>query len=313
MKFFALGLVTALFAPASETVLVKKTDGAWIEGRTEARTIDLNAQKIPLAQVLSVHAGGDASESEKTRIQAGLAAVQGSDRAQRDQAVEDLTFIGVPVVTPLLDIYKDTDQHEPRPLYRLFERVMPSIADGFDRHPSLVRLKGGVMQRGNLGAGSILVDGKKIDWKDIRFLAVKQKWVERTNVQVHSLKHSTQIEYWDSGILTTPQSMVDVSARGFARLSWKEDGWASDPNGLTKPGSPAYKSHLWDGQPFGALVARVGATGEVFFVGKTLHKTAPKAGRLQLAVNDNRHWQNNIGGYQVTVKVSEAYDAGEGQ
>jgi len=127
------------------------------------------------------------------------------------------------------------------------------------------------------------------------------------------LKHSTQIEYWDSGIIASQSSILDVAAKGFARLSFKEDGWASDPNGLTKPGSPAYKSHLWDGQPFGALVARVGSAGEVFFVGKTFHKAVPKAGRLQFAVNDNRHWQNNVGTYTVTVKVTDAYDVGEAQ
>ncbi len=309
LLFFSLSLC----AFASETVLIQKTDGAWVEGKTDARTVQLGTQKIAITQVLSVQNGAAASASEQARIQAGLAAIQGSERAPRDQAVEDLTTLGIPVVTPLLEAYKDTDQHEPRPLYRLFERVMPSIADGFDRSQSLVRLRGGALQRGALGAGSITVDGKKIDWNEIRFLAVRQRLVERASAQVHSLKHSTQIEYWDSGIIGTAASTMDVVAKGFSRLSWKDDGWATDPNGLTKPGSPAYKSNLWDGHPFGALVAKVGATGEVFFVGKAFHKTVPKAGRIQFAINDNKHWQNNIGTYTVSVKVTDAYDAGEAQ
>ena len=37
------------------------------------------------------------------------------------------------------------------------------------------------------------------------------------------------------------------------------DSWASDADGLKKPGSPAYNTNLVDGHPFGALVGRVGS------------------------------------------------------
>ena len=106
---------------------------------------------------------------------------------------------------------------------------------------------------------------------------------------------------------------MDIAAHGFARLSWNEDGWSSDPDGLKKPGSPAYKTHLVAGHPFGALVGRVGAAGPVFFIGKQATKTGLPAGRLSLAVNDNPHWQNNVGSYTVTLTATDAYDLGEAQ
>lgn len=299
---------------SAETVWIQKTDGSRVEGTTNAKSISFGGRDVPLAQVLSLHTGNPATELEKSRIAAAIADVQGTDRAKRDQAVEDLTVLGIAAITPLLEAYKDTDQHEPRPLYRLFERVIPSNADQFNREQSLLRRKGGALERGVVsGDSTIVVDGKSIALRDIRMLAVRQKVVERNAVPVHSLKHSTQIEYLDTGVIASATSMLDATATGFARLSFKEDGWASDPNGLTKPGSPAYKSHLWDGQPFGALVARVGSAGEVYFVGKQHRKTVPKAGRLQLAINDNRHWQNNLGTYTVTLKVTDAYDVGAAQ
>jgi hypothetical protein len=311
MLSFALLPVMLLSA---ETVWIQKTDGSRVEGKTDTKSISFGGKPVALAQILSLHTGAPATDAEKARITAAIAEVQGTDRAKRDQAVEDLTVYGVAAITPLLEAYKDTDQHEPRPLYRLFERVIPSNADGFNREQSLLRRKGGAMERGVVsGDATIVVEGQSVSLKDIRLLAVRQKVVDRTAVPVHSLKHSTQIEYLDSGILLSPTSMLDVTATGFARLSFKEDGWASDPNGLTKPGSPAYKSHLWDGQPFGALVARIGSSGEVFFLGKQHHKAAPKAGRLQLAINDNRHWQNNLGTYTVTIRATDAYDAGAPQ
>lgn len=294
---------------ASHVVLIRTTDGNVVEGETSLGSVG----SVKIDRILSVHSAAPASDKEKERIEAGIAAMQGKDRKARDLAVEELTAIGLPVMTPLLKAYKDTDQHEPRPLYRLFERIIPSYADGFDRSLSLIRLKGGEAVRVALPAdGAVEVKGTKIPWSSIRTLAVRQKLVTRS-MPVHSLKHSTQIEYLDTGVRLTASSKLDTTARGFVRLSWDTDGWASDANGLTKPGSPAYKTNLVDGHPFGALVARSGAGGEVFFLGAKAAKTGLAAGRLQLAVNDNAHWQNNLGTYTVTLSATDAYDLGDAQ
>ena len=316
---FAFALLLPLVAwTASHRVLIRTTDGRMVEGDTALASIGTGATAIRLERVLSIHNGAPASDSEKGRIEAGLAAVQGSDRKARDLAVEELTAIGLPVMTPLLKSYKDTDQHEPRPLYRLFERIIPSYADGLDRTASLIRLRGGETMRTALpAAGAVEVktaDGQiaKLNWGEIRMLAVRQKLVNRS-MAAHSLRHSTQIEYLDTGVALTASSKLDSTARGFVRLSWDTDGWASNANGLEKPGSPAYKTNLVDGHPFGALVARIGAAGDVFFLGAKASKTGLAAGRLRLAVNDNGHWQNNLGSYTVALSATEAYDLGDAQ
>ncbi|MEZ5356474.1 MAG: hypothetical protein R2762_27895 [Bryobacteraceae bacterium] len=305
---------------AANWVLIRTVDGESVEGQTNLRTLKLSGAgapaTLPIEKVLSVHSAAPASEFEAGRITAGLAAIQSTDRKARDQAVEELTAIGLPVLTPLLETLKDTDQHEPRPLYRLFERLIPGYADGFDRTLALIRVPGPDALRAQLPAGSVDVrtasgEAMSLPWAKIRSLAVRQNRTRRT-FQVHSLKHSTQIEYLDSGVVLAPSSKLDSTARGFVRLSWQTDSWASDPNGLTKPGSPAYKSHLFDGHPFGALVGRAGAAGEVFFLGAKQSKSG-LSGRLRLAVNDNRHWQNNLGAFLVTLTVTDAYDLGDPQ
>lgn len=288
-----------------------------MEGQIQTKSLRIQATEVRLDQILSVHNAAPASDFEKGRIEADLAAIQGSDRSARDAAVQELTAIGIPAMTPLLKTLKDTDQHEPRPLYRLFERLMPSYADGFDRTLTLVRLKTGEALRGTLAEESLDVTpagGQKvaIPWAKIRTLAVRQKIVKRSML-VHSLRHCTQIEYLDTGVELTASSKVDATARGFVRLSWDTDSWASDANGLTKPGGPTYKSNLIDGHPFGALVGRVQPDGEVFFLGKKASKAGLRPGRLALAVNDNRHWQNNLGTFHVSMTVSDAYDLGDAQ
>ncbi len=293
---------------AAATILVRLTDGTTVEGPT---TFSMGGHGV--AKILSFHSAAPATPAEAAQIKDALAIVQADkDRAGRDAAVEQLVAIGVPVLTPLLDLYKDTDQHEPRPLYRLFERIMPSGADGFDRSLGLLRLQNGQMVRVATPTGSVKVGPREIPWGNVRALAVQQKRIVKQAL-VHSLRHSTQIEYLDSGIELGAGSRLTATASGFSRLSWKDDGWATDPNGLTKPGSPAYKTNLVDGHPFGALVGRMGAKGATFAVGKSYLDKAPGAGRLGLAINDNRHWQNNLGTYTVQLTATAAYDWGEAQ
>jgi hypothetical protein len=313
MKTIWIAALLAAAAIGKDTpVLIYTQAGEMREALTAAAAVKLTvggvARVVPIGQVLSIHLGSAASEAEGDLIRHCLTVIQGADRGQRDVCVEKMTMIGVPAVTPLLEAYKDTDQHEPRPLYRLFARVMPAVADGFDRRLAVIRLATGETLRGTVEP----VELPNSRWDEVRMLAVRQRQVTR-NMDVHSILHSTRIEYLDTGVVAVAASKLEGTAKGFTRLAFAVDGWASGPDGLEKPG-PNYKTNLVDGHPFGALVGRVGAQGEVFFCGSKFARPGPaKPGRLGLAVNDNRHWQNNLGAYRVSVRVSEAYDVGEAQ
>jgi hypothetical protein len=311
MRLLLSILILSTLHAKDATVQVLGKDGQLREVNTPLKAIRVDTRTIPIGQILSVHSAERASAGETERIQRAIpllvaADQKTSDRVQRDAATAELVAIGLPVMTPLLLTYKDTDQHEPRPLYRLFERIIPSHADGLDRSLSLIRLTNGESIRGKVQP----FDEGGLNWANIRRLAVKQRSVSR-NVDVHSLMHCTRIEWFDTGIGVAEGSKVDSTASGFTRLSWETDGWATDPNGLQKPG-PNYKTNLVDGHPFGALVGRVGA-GEMFFLGTKASKTGLAAGRLQLAINDNAHWQNNLGRYKVRLTVTDAYDLGDPQ
>lgn len=302
------------------TVWVTTRAGENLEGTLAGRSlrfqVDGKSREVPLNQLLSVQTAAPASSTEAERINADLAAVAGPDRPARDRAVAELTDLGLAALTPLLNFYKDTDLREPNPLYRLFERLVPGYADTLDRSLDLVRLADGDTVRGKLEQAELkltLTDGKQVTvpGTEVRRLAVRQKEIRRT-INVHSLRHSTQIEWLDTGTALSPASRVEETAKGFVRLSFNIDGWASDADGIQKPG-PNYKTNLVDGFPFGALLGRVGVTGERWLAGKHAEKTGLPSGRLYLAVNDNPHWQNNVGSFRVNLRVTDAYDLGDAQ
>lgn len=242
-----------------------------------------------------------------------LAAAAGTDRVARDAAIAELVEIGLPVLTPLLESYKDTALAEPKDAayYRIFQRIITGTADSRDRQADLLRTANGGELRGELSGPDLTVGGKPVATADIRRLAVRRATIDRV-LDVHALRHSNQIEYLDSGIGLTADSTFSSTARGFVRLSWKDDSWTSDPDGLKKPGGN-YKSNLFEGYPFGALTARIGVQGQIWVVGSKASKSGLAPGRLYFAVHDNRHWQNNLGSYRATVRVTNAYDLGAPQ
>ncbi len=93
------------------------------------------------------------------------------------------------------------------------------------------------------------------------------------------------------------------------RLSFDEDGWATDPDGIKEP-LPG-KRKLQEGFRWGSVLGRVGPTGDRWFVGKHLDKSDFQPGRLYFVINDNEHWQNNIGSFRVELTVTHAYDLAE--
>lgn len=306
-------------AMGGRTVRLFTRDGRVLEGRLAAGSFTINGESsrsFSGETLLSINLAADAGSGEAERIAANLALAQGTNRVGRDTAVAELTDIGLPALTPVLNAYKDRDLREPDALYRLFARLMPGYADAADRTLDLIRLKDGDAIRGRVGVESLAIkppgdSEMKVPLSSIRSLAVRQARIEKS-FELHSLRHCTQIEFLDTGVVIGPNSRVEATAAGYVRLSFAMDGWASDPDGLKVPG-PNYKTNLVDGFPFGALVGKVGATGPRFIVGRRLDKTGLGEGRLYLAVNDNGHWQNNIGSFRVKLRVSDAYDVGDPQ
>jgi hypothetical protein len=321
--FASGGTKSRAAAKGGMTVQLLTRDGKSIEGDIMPTTLDLatggKVRKIALRDVLSIAFGAPASPSEAAHITTDLAVVSANtDRSARDMAVGELTDIGLPVMTPLLDTYKDTDMHQPYPLYRLFARIVPGYADEADRSLDLIRLADGSTLRGkilptDLPTFALNVNGTtlSVPFAGVRRLAVRRKEVVRT-FDLQALYHCVQIEYLDSGVAVGSASKIEESAQGSVRLSWNADGWLSDADGLKVPG-PHYNTNLYDGMPYGAILGRIGGGGPRFLVGQHFSKPTPGVGRLYFCVNDSPHWQNNLGSFRVKLRVTDAYDLGDPQ
>jgi hypothetical protein len=307
-------------APRGEgpVVLARTTDGHLLEGRLTAPAVlafavDGAQRQVPVADVLSLQFGAPASEREAARIDKDLAALGAADLKAAEAAAEELTDIGLPVLTPLLRSYVDTDAHEPDLRYRLFARIVPGRADARDRTLDLLRLADGSALRGRLSPCELRIESPlrapaALPSAAVRSLAVRRARVEHT-FELQALHDCTYVGFVDSGVAVTPLTQVRADAEGFVRLSFDEDGWATDPDGIKEP-LPG-KRKLQEGFRWGAVLGRVGVLGERWFAGRHVDKNGLGNGRLYFVVNDNEHWQNNIGSYRVHLVATDAYDLGE--
>ena len=294
-------------------------DGEQFIGKldTESLSFSIGAEtrQIEVSDLLSFHSAEPASAKETERITAGLEVLAGTDLQACETASAELTDIGLPLMSPLLKGFQDTDAHEPDYRYRLFGRIVPGHADSSDRTLDLIRLVGRDVLRGKLTAAELKLagaDGKTqtVPTASIRRLAVRQANISKT-FELHALHHCSYVGFLDTGIAVDEDSALRADCKGFARLSFDEDGWASDPDGIVDP-LPG-KRKLQEGFRWGAVLGRVGPTGERWFAGKHFEKKGLGTGRLYFVINDNEHWQNNIGSFRMLVTVSNAYDVGEPQ
>ena len=294
-------------------------EGDQLVGTLVSESFDISVgteiRPIAMRDLLSFHSAEPASAKEAERISSDIETLAGNDIKSCETASAELTDIGLPVLSALLKSYQDTDAHEPDYRYRLFGRIVPGHADAADRTLDLVRLVSGEVFRGKLATAELKFNSANgnaimVPTSTIRRLAIQQTNIAKS-VELQALHHCTYVGFVDTGIAVDESSTLRANCAGFVRLSFDEDGWACDPDGIKEP--LAGKRKLQEGFRWGAVLGRVGPKGERWLVGKSIEKKDLGSGRLYIVINDNEHWQNNIGSFRAQINVTNAYDLGDPQ
>jgi hypothetical protein len=318
-------LLATLAVPAAaqrdhNVFLLRFKDGRQVEAdfsfdAMRIRLSDGKNRDLKFSNVLSVQFGAIPTPAEEAAAKSAIDALSAdAPLNEREKRMEELAELGLAAFTPVLKAFKDTDIREPSPLYRAYGRLLAVGADALDRSQDVVRLANGEVLRGSVTEPGILkvrIAGKRetVQLNALRTLAVRRAEVVR-DYELHSLRHSWPIGFCDVGIVVSPQSKVEQIAEGVVRLDFNFERWMANPDGLIRPDATGQK-HVINGFKFGALLGRVGAAGEKWLAGRHAQKVSLPVGRLYFGINDNDHWQNNIGRYRCRLSVTEAYDVGD--
>jgi hypothetical protein len=303
------------------TIQVLTTDGEQVIGVVQDKELELENEMqytVDWGSVYSYHSAQPPSEHEQRQIDEAFPLLDSKKVVEAERAAATLGRIGLPVMTQLLQSFTDDDGIQPGYRYRLYERMVPGPVDAMARDQGLLRtVEGDDSLRANLTGDELTLAASapasqhkyvKIPMDKIRSIGVLRPSITR-QLKLEARQHVTYVEWLDTGIDLTPESSLEIEAEGLVRLSFDEDGWACDPDGIHDP-LPG-KRRLQQGFRWGSVLGRVGPEGEKWLVGKHAEKADLPAGRLYLAINENERWQNNIGSFRVTLKAKQAFDMGE--
>ncbi len=318
---FLCGAGGLSLAQTGSIVALRTTEGELLVGKTDLEAFEVaigdRTEQIPLKDLLSFQSAAAPSAHEQQIIDAQFPLLDSKEVAEAERAAGMLNDIGLPVTTRLLQSFTDEDGIQPGARYRLYRRILPGEADQLDRGLGLIRLADGSVRRGQLATPRIPItpqapDGSPgqtvmLPLERVRSLAVQRDTLTR-ELALDSRQHVTYVEWLNTGLMVIPGSKVEIDATGLVRLSFDEDGWACDADGIHDP-LPG-KRRLQQGFRWGSILGRIGPEGERWLVGKHAERHDLPLGRLYLVINENERWQNNIGSFRVVIRAEKVFDWG---
>lgn len=119
-----------------------------------------------------------------------------------------------------------------------------------------------------------------------------------TTLQIDATKHLDQTAAWlDTDIELNGDVPVEIVASGQVSL-YRGGGYECGPKG-----HPSYSNGM---HPSGALLGRIGTTGEVFLIGDKFNGTPKGSGKLYLRMAHSPWPQQGTGSYKVTITPNPA-------
>lgn len=298
---------------------VKLTDGAIFVGKLETGNLIVEtpygALTVPTADVVALQPGLDHRPEQRKRIARLIRDLGAGEYKVRQDAVDELVRMG-PAVRPFVEPHLNDNDAERK-------KLVEQILSQFDRLTS--------SDFGEAEASTALIAEDRVETKlftivgrlRVDELTVKTDYAELTLplARVQSIEqfdttepkvvvkridvsgdYKASFNHKNTGIRLRRGDRVTIKATGKVNMSpWGSNAF-STPEGMPNYGT--YMNNIYNG----ALIGRIGDSGEIFNIGADHSFTADKTGTLEMAIAINHSYINHSfpGEYKVTVRVDRA-------
>ena len=310
-------------ARGKRDVRVYLMEGSIVSGNLSVEVLTVKTAfgtlEIPVEHVVSFTPGLESHPQLRDRIGRLIQQLGSNDAAERDQAQRELTDFG-PGIRTLLERYrKDPDAERRTRIEKILEEVeLQASDDPFldEPRPSLI-LEDTIETDRFTIVGQIAPESFRVETpfgpltvalKDIRYVAREsdEKPEVRARASVDA-SHLPQVGLKDTGIRLKRGDRVSVTAKGSIIMTPWGNNVSSTPDGAGM-NVPTYAA----GIPSGALIGRIGRSGEEFLVGARNEFTAKTTGTLYLGVAMAHQFANQgytfPGSYDVRLRVNPSED-----
>lgn len=298
---------------------VKLTDGSLFVGRLAAGELTIETAygslEVPTRDIVGLQPGLDHRPALRKRIQRLIRDLAAAEYKVRQKAMDRLIRMG-PAVRPFVAAHADDQDAERKQLVAKIleqfdrmgddpvggdENVEPLIAE--DRLATEDFTIVGQLQVSELTVGT--------DYAELTLPMARIERVERfdptepkavTERLTVAGEYKASINHKRTGIRLRRGDRVSIRADGQINMTPWGSNAVSGPDGMPNYGTYTNNIHQ------GALVGRVGGSGQVFKVGSKHTFTAEKAGELELAIGINHSYANRNfpGNYEVIIRVDRA-------
>jgi hypothetical protein len=278
-------------------------------------TTEFGTLEIPVTHIVRVTPGLDSHPEQKRRIVSLIQQLGSNNVKERDEAQKALTEMGGAIM-PLLERYTSDDDAERRTRVQKIVAEIEEAAEEFSEEGSDVQalIPEDTVQTtlftvvGQVSPKSFEVKTKfgslTVALADIREASrdsgAPQEIRKAFGVSGANL---VQVNYKNSGIRVNKGDEVSITADGTIIMS----PWGNNTQS-TPEGGANFQWYIPNKIPGGALVGRIGTSGQEFKVGSKHSFTATKSGVLYFAVAMNSQFANQgynfPGEYNVKVRVT---------
>ncbi len=278
-------------------------------------TTEFGTLEIPVTHIVRVTPGLDSHPEQKRRIVSLIQQLGSNNVKERDEAQKALTELGGAIM-PLLERYASDDDAERRTRVQKIVAEIEEAAEEFSEEGGAVHA---LIPEDTVQTTLFTVVGQvspksfevKTKFGSLTVALADIREARRDSGSPQEIRKAfgvsganlVQVNYKNSGIRVNKGDEVAITADGTIVMS----PWGNNTTS-TPEGGANFQWYVPNKIPGGALVARVGTSGQEFKVGSKHSFTATKSGVLYFAVAMNSQFANQgynfPGEYNVKVRVT---------
>jgi hypothetical protein len=283
-------------------------DGSSFRGKLDIKSFEVETPYgklvVPASDVIRIRVGKNSNKELKTKIDKLIADLGSKEFQTRETAQKELAKIGSKAYSEIEAATNSTDAEIATRAQALLAEI--SLGDDEEVQPNEDEIVTPTLTlRGTIKFDAFQLQTRfgvlKVDKKDVAVITLSEM-ADAGKIVKLTDRNTAQSGWLDTGIRVKRGDRIVSTATG--SINWVNSGYVTDPRGNPQIGQ-------WtriNNQPilYGALVGRIGPSGQFFLMGDKYSDKAAADGNLFIAIGCNWGPQNATGEYKVRIEVRPA-------
>jgi hypothetical protein len=287
---------------------IQLQDGSSFRGKLDIKSFEVETPYgklvVPASDVIRIRVGKSSNKELKTKIDKLIADLGSKEFQTREEAQKELSKLGSKAYAEIEAATNSTDAEVATRAQALLAEI--SLSEDEEPQPNEDEIVTPTLTlRGAIKFDTFQLQTRfgvlKVDKKDVAVITLSEM-ADAGKIIKLTDRNTAQSGWLDTGIRVKRGDRIVATATG--SINWVNSGYVTDPKGNPQIGQ-------WTRMGnqvifYGALVGRIGQSGQFFLMGDKYNDKAQLDGNLFIAVGCNWGPQNATGEYKVRIEIRPA-------